>query len=118
MTIWLADGQPIRVNVKAAGGTSPRVKCIIRLSVKIGGHKAKIVFEVAPKPAAKTNFEMAFIDKDNDRIEAKSRQVISKKGHAVVTIPNFEEEDGAQFADSNTTGPARITKSKRHCVGW
>lgn len=51
-TLRLADVQPIRVRVKAAGNKAFRVEGGICYSVEIGGHKAKEAFGVVPKLAA------------------------------------------------------------------
>lgn len=106
---WLADAQPIRVSVKAAGDISFRVEVVIRLSVKIGVHIANKFFGFAPMLATRTIFGTAFTDKDIHRIETKSRQNIPKKGHAVARVASFDNGDAVRLADGNTTGPVCIT---------
>lgn len=59
---WLADIQPICVNVKAAGDTSFRIEGILRLLVKIDGHNANAVPETAPKLATKKILGAKLID--------------------------------------------------------
>lgn len=108
---WLADIQPICVSVKAAGNTSFTVEGVVRLLVEVGGHEAKTIFGLVPKLAIKTIFDTAFINKKIDRAETKSRQNISRKGHAAAVVARFDDKKAVQSAGRSMMGLARITKS-------
>lgn len=59
--------------MRATGDTTFRVEGVVRLAVKIGGHKKATGFVVAPKLATKRTLETAFIDKETKKSWGKRR---------------------------------------------
>lgn len=97
--------------MKATGDTALRVEIVISLLVGNGGQHARKVFGVTPKLATKFILGAAFIDKEIDRFETKTRQSVSSSEHAVAIVVCFEDKDAVQFTDSIMTWPVRERKS-------
>lgn len=69
--------------MKAAADTSLRDEGVFCLTVEISGHKAQAAFGVAPKLAIKTILCKAFTDRETERFQTKSRQIVPKSKHTV-----------------------------------
>lgn len=95
-THWLTKIQPIRANLRAAGGTAFTVEVVVRLQAGIREQVKTAIFGVAPKLASKTIPETAFIDKIIKRIEKKKQQVVPNSGHIVAIVENFEVKSAVQ----------------------
>lgn len=85
------------MSVRAAGEILFEIEGTIGLSAEIGGQIAKEVFEVAPIPATKTILDMAFIYKEIDRNETKSRQNVSTSWHTVAIVAIFDDGFAVYF---------------------
>lgn len=59
----------------------------------------------------KTVRGIAFINRNIDKIERKSRQFIPRNVRAVTIVANFEDEDASQFSNGITARPVRRMKS-------
>lgn len=87
------------------------VRAAIRLLLGVGKHKAKAVLVVAPNLATNMILDTAFIVKEIDRIETKSRQIVPNSEHVVAIVAPFEDENAVELVNGVTAGPAGTVRS-------